>query len=204
MVGDDMFATEGDSANVGRQGTATRENGRVGGLAALATDAAGGDVSVDVLRRLRERVDRNVRLVDRMRADPLAPEPPGLPELIDTARRMRHDAETLMLFAGVDAGARPGAPVRLAALLDEAVDATDEPMRVDVRSGPSATVEPSAATELLHVVAEVVDHVTAIHPGGGSRCRAARTRPAASSSRSERRAPPATTPAAGAAWPPPR
>ena len=166
MVGDDMFATEGDSANVGRQGTATRENGRVGGLASLAADAAGGDVSVDVLRRLRERVDRNVRLVDRMRADPLAPEPPGLPELIDTARRMRHDAETLMLLAGVDAGARPGSPVRLSALLDEAVDATDEPMRVDVRSGPSATVEPSAATELLHVVAEVVDHVTAIHPGG--------------------------------------
>ena len=118
-----------------------------------------------MLRRLRERVDRNVRLVDRMRADPLAPEPPGLPELIDTARRMRHDAETLLLLAGIDAGPRPGAPARLAALLDEAVDATDEPMRVDVRSGPNATVEPGAAIELLHVVSEVVDHVTAIHPG---------------------------------------
>ena len=118
-----------------------------------------------MLRRLRERVDRNVRLVDRMRADPLAPEPPGLPELIDTARRMRHDAETLMLLAGIDAGPRPGAPARLSALLDEAVDATDEPMRVDVRSGPNATVEPGAAIELLHVVSEVVDHVTAIHPG---------------------------------------
>ncbi len=170
MVGDDMFATEGDSANVGRQGTATRENGRVGRRAPVAADTAAGDpasgdVSVDVLWRLRERVDRNVRLVDRMRADPLAPEPPGLPELIDTARRMRHDAETLLLLAGVDTGARPGAPVRLSALLDEAVDATDEPMRVDVRSGPSATVEPAAATELLHVVAEAVDHVTAIHPG---------------------------------------
>ncbi len=134
------------------------DGGRDGGL-------SGGDVSADVLRRLRERVDRNVRLVDRMRADPLAPEPPGLPELIDTARRMRHDAETLLLLAGIDAGPRPGAPARLAALLDEAVDATDEPMRVDVRSGPNATVEPGAAIELLHVVSEVVDHVTAIHPG---------------------------------------
>ena len=129
------------------------------------TAGAGGDVSADVLRRLRERVDRNVRLVDRMRADPLAPEPPGLPELIDTARRMRHDAETLLLLAGIDPGPRPGAPARLSALLDEAVDATDEPMRVDVRSGPNATVEPGAAIELLHVVSEVVDHVTAIHPG---------------------------------------
>jgi hypothetical protein len=169
MVGDDMFATEGDSANVGRQSTATRENGRSGGLAPVVTDGGrggqGADVSADVLRRLRERVDRNVRLVDRMRADPLAPEPPGLPELIDTARRMRHDAETLLLLAGIDPGPRPGAPARLAALLDEAVDATDEPMRVDVRSGPNATVEPGAAIELLHVVSEVVDHVTAIHPG---------------------------------------
>lgn len=162
MVGDDMFATEGDSVNVGRQGTATRENGRASGLAPAAAD----DVTVDVLRRLRDRVDRNVRLVDRMRADPLAPEPPGLPELIDTARRLRHDAETLLLLAGIEADARPGAPMRLSTLLDEAVDATEEPMRVDVRSGPSATVEPTAASELLHVVAEVVDHVTAIHPGG--------------------------------------
>ncbi|MBA3908027.1 MAG: hypothetical protein H0X35_15315, partial [Pseudonocardiales bacterium] len=151
-----MFATEGDSVNVGRQGTATRENGRGG--------SAADDVTVDVLRRLQDRVDRNVRLIDRMRADPLAPEPPGLPELIDTARRLRHDAETLLLLAGIDADVRPGA-LRLSALLDEAVDATEEPMRVDVRSGPRATVEPSAATELLHVVAEVVDYITAIHPG---------------------------------------
>ena len=174
MVGDDMFATEGDSANVGRQSTATRENGRGGapgggpgdGLRDGPRDGPrDGDVSADVLRRLRERVDRNVRLVDRMRADPLAPEPPGLPELIETARRMRHDAETLLLLAGIDAGPRPGAPARLSALLDEAVDATDEPMRVDVRSGPNATVEPGAAIELLHIVSEVVDHVTAIHPG---------------------------------------
>ena len=70
-----------------------------------------------------------------------------------------------MLLAGIDAGPRPGAPARLSALLDEAVDATDEPMRVDVRTGPNATVEPGAAIELLHVVSEVVDHVTAIHPG---------------------------------------
>ncbi len=161
MVGDEMFATEGDSVNVGRQGTATRENGRASGLAPVATD----DVTVDVLRRLRERVDRNVRLIDRMRADPLAPEPPGLPELIDTARRLRHDAETLLLLAGIAADARPGAPMRLSALLDEAVDATEEPMRVDVRVGPNATVEPTAAVDLLHVVSEVVDHVTAIHPG---------------------------------------
>ena len=167
MVGDDMFATEGDSANVGRQRTATRENGRSSGPAPVGADGGqGGEVSADVLRRLRERVDRNVRLVDRMRADPLAPEPPGLPELIDTARRMRHDAETLLLLAGIDPGPRPGAPARLSALLDEAVDATDEPMRVDVRTGPNATVEPGAAIELLHVVSEVVDHVTAIHPGG--------------------------------------
>ena len=38
-------------------------------------------------------------------------------------------------------------------------------MRVDVRTGPNATVEPGAAIELLHIVSEVVDHVTAIHPG---------------------------------------
>ena len=43
------------------------------------------------------------------------------PELIDTARRLRHDAETLLLLAGIDADVRPGSPMRLSALLDEAV-----------------------------------------------------------------------------------
>ena len=37
MVGDDMFATEGGSGNVGRQGTATRANGRGGTSGALST-----------------------------------------------------------------------------------------------------------------------------------------------------------------------
>ena len=57
MVGDDMFATEGDSANVGRQSTATRENGRSGPVPVPADGRrVGGDVSADVLRRLRGRL----------------------------------------------------------------------------------------------------------------------------------------------------
>src|ERR1700749_704967 len=145
MVGDDMFATEGNSANVGRQSTTTRENGRSGPVPVPADGRrVGGDGSADGLRWVAGGVDRNGRLVDGMRGDRLAPEPPGLPELIDTARRMRHDAETLLLLAGIDADARPGAPMGLSARLDEAVDATEEPMRVDVRVGPNATVEPTA------------------------------------------------------------
>src|SRR3954465_15649888 len=66
MVGDDMFATEGDSANVGRQSTATRENGRGGGPAGGLNDGPReAEVSADVLRRLRERVETNVRLGGR-------------------------------------------------------------------------------------------------------------------------------------------
>ena len=147
-----MFANEGDPG-AARPGTITRDAGRRNGgphpgppQGSIPPPPDGLEATVPVLRRLHERVERNVRLLDRMRSDPLSPEPPGLPDLIDTARRLRHDTASLLMLAGEDTGPRGGGFRTLAAVLDEAVDATAEPMRVDVRSGPSASIEPGAAT----------------------------------------------------------
>jgi hypothetical protein len=164
MVGDDMFATEGDSANVGRQGTATRENGRVGRRPPVAADTAAGDpasgdVSVDVLWRLRERVDRNVRLVDRCGPTP-RPRTAGPSELMTPPGAY---GTTPALLPGVDTGRAGAGPALRAARQGGRRDRRMR-LRVDVRSGPSAA-SAAAATGLLHVVAEAVDHVTAIHPG---------------------------------------
>lgn len=154
---DRTFAAGGDPVDLGRRRSTTVDDGRLPSVEAV-------DPSGVVTQRLAARLDRVARLLDRMRHDPLGAPPPGLPELLDVARRARRDAGSLLLLAGVPE--RPAAARPLAAVLDEAVDATEEPMRVDVRSGPEATVAPEAAVELLHLVAELVDHVAAVHPGG--------------------------------------
>lgn len=123
------------------------------------------DAAADVVRRLQARVDRHRWLLGRMQSDPLQPEPAGLTELLDTVLRMRRDTESLLLLHGQDPGVRATGVRRLSDVLGAAAAASEEPRRVEVRSVPEATVTPAAATELLHVLAEVVDHVTAVYPG---------------------------------------
>lgn len=123
------------------------------------------DAHAGVTHRLQTRLDRQLWLLERLQGDPLQTEPAELPELIDLARRMRRDSESLLLLAGRDPGVREAAPQELETLLFAAATAAEEPRRVEIAPGPTASVVAGAATELLHVVAEVLDHATAVFPG---------------------------------------
>ncbi len=177
-----MFASGGDSVHVGRRGSPSGQapsgqapsgqpsswedrwnRGPDTGPREIPADV---DATAGVVRRLQARVDRHRWLLARMQSDPLQPEPAGLPELLETVARMRRDTESLLMLHGQDPGVPPGGPARrLVDVLAAAAAAAEEPRRVDVRSVPAADVTPAAATELLHVLAEVVDHVTAVYPG---------------------------------------
>jgi hypothetical protein len=157
-----MFASESDSVNVGRQGS-TRWPDRWDGVAPQRP--SGYEAAADVARRLRARLDRQLWLLDRMRTEQLYPEPAGLPDLVEASRRMQRDTESLLLLCGQEPGSRDNAPRRLSDLLSDAASAAEEPHRVDVRHAPAATVSAGAATELLHVLAELVEDVTVVYPG---------------------------------------
>jgi hypothetical protein len=129
------------------------------------TDATGEDATVGVARRLQARLDRQLWLLERLQAEQLYSEPPGLHELRDTARQMRRDSERLLLLCGAEPGARDTGPRRLGELLAEAAAAAEEPRRVDVRPGPAALVAGPAAVDLLHVIGELIDHVSMVYPG---------------------------------------
>ena len=173
-MGDRIFASGGDSVHVGRREPPSGSSGQPSswedrwnrgpdtGPREIPADA---DATAGIVRRLQARVDRHRWLLDRMQSDPLQPEPAGLPELLDTVARMRRDTESLLMLHGQDPGVPPGGARRLSDVLAAAAAAAEEPRRVDVRSVPAAGVAPAAATELLHVLAEVVDHVTAVYPG---------------------------------------
>ncbi|MDN5857723.1 MAG: hypothetical protein L0H84_03795 [Pseudonocardia sp.] len=124
------------------------------------------EVLAGVVHRLQARLDRQLWLLDRMQGDPLQPEPAQLPELIEIARRIRSDSERLLLLGGRDPGVRDDAPQGLRTLLDAAAAAASEPRRVEVRPAPFAAVAAGAATELRHVLAELLDHTTAVYPAG--------------------------------------
>jgi len=123
------------------------------------------DAQAGVARRLQARLDRQLWLLERLQGDPLQTDPAELPELIDLARRMRRDSESLLLLAGRDPGVRQDAPQDLENVLLAAATAAEEPRRVEVGATPAASVVPGAATELLHVLAELLDHATAVYPG---------------------------------------
>jgi hypothetical protein len=78
---------------------------------------------------------------------------------------MRRDTESMLLLCGHEPGVRTPGPRPLADVVADAAAAAEEPRRVEVRPGPAALVSPAAAVEFLHVLAELVDHVTAVYPG---------------------------------------
>ena len=120
----------------------------------------------DLARRLQDRVDGQEALLDRI-AD-LAQRPDErarVSELRDTTHRMRRDSEALLLLCGADPGVHRGSAHGVPAVLGDAVALADEPSRVAVRSAPSGTLVGSAAVELRHLVAELVDEAATASPG---------------------------------------
>jgi len=152
-----MFASGGDPVQGGRAGPGRvpyRDNGSVYPSPEVA--------AMGVARRLQARLDRHLWLLDQ-----LSPEPPQLRELKETARRMRRDADSIVLLSGDEPGGQSGGPRRLADVLDEAAAAAEETWRILVRPAAAATIDAGASVEFVHVLAESLDHVTAAYPDAG-------------------------------------
>jgi hypothetical protein len=120
----------------------------------------------DLARRLQDRVDGQEALLDRVAVlAQLADDRARIAELRDITRRLRRDSEALLLLCGADPGVHRGAPHTVPTVLGDAVALVDEPSRVSVARAPSATLAGSAAVELRHLVAELVDEAAAASPG---------------------------------------
>jgi hypothetical protein len=138
--------------------------GRPTGAGALG-DPDDEQAVVDLVRRLQDRVDGQETLLDRV-ADLARPdERARVSELRDAARRLRRDSEALLLLCGADPGVHRGAAHTVPSVLGDAVALVDEPSRVALRAVPGATLAASAAVELRHLVAELVDEAAAASPG---------------------------------------
>jgi hypothetical protein len=168
-IGDDpwaQFATPSSSSSYPSSGyssdypSSANGHGESGGL-------DGDDRALaDVARRLYDRIDAHETQLNR--AADLAQwsdDRARLAEVREAARRLRRDSETLLLLSGADPGVRSGIPDTVSVVLGDAVAVVEEPAHVSLRSTPSATLTAGAATELRHLVAELIDEATAASPG---------------------------------------
>lgn len=125
----------------------------------------------DVFLRLSGRnqglLERQQQLIDEARNQAADPElVRRLSQLDGLATRMRRHSENLLVLAGgtVRRGADAATPVL--DVLSAAVAETEDDQRVTVGSSPAAMVIGPVATDLIHLIAELLDNAVSATPRG--------------------------------------
>ncbi|MGH3433288.1 MAG: sensor histidine kinase, partial [Thermocrispum sp.] len=136
----------------------------------LAAEQAGmhsaySGVFVNLSRRSQSLVQRQLQLIERLErdeedADQLA----ILFQLDHLATRMRRNNENLMMLSGSESGRRSGRPVSTADVLRAAVSEIEQYQRVVVQSPPTTKVVGHAASDLMRLIAELLDNATSFSP----------------------------------------
>ncbi|HVV10162.1 nitrate- and nitrite sensing domain-containing protein [Amycolatopsis sp.] len=119
-------------------------------------------VFINLSRRSQSLVQRQLQLIERLErdeedADQLA----TLFQLDHLATRMRRNNENLMVLSGAEPGRRSGQPVSTADVLRAAVSEIEQYQRVQVQTPPTARIVGYGASDLMRLVAELLDNATA-------------------------------------------
>ncbi len=117
------------------------------------------DLSVNLARRNQSLLQRQLDVIGE--AAPAGSERERLATLHRLALRMRRDAASQLVLAGVD-GHRPGTPsAGLAVIAHEAAAQVEHSARVDIIGVPDdVTVAGRAVTDLTHLLAELIENAT--------------------------------------------
>lgn len=122
-------------------------------------------VFVNLSRRSQSLVQRQLQLIERLErdeedADRLA----MLFQLDHLATRMRRNNENLMMLSGAEIGRRSGRPVSTADVLRAAVSEIEQYQRVVVQTPPTTKIVGHAASDVMRLLAELLDNATAFSP----------------------------------------
>ncbi|MGH3830908.1 MAG: nitrate- and nitrite sensing domain-containing protein [Pseudonocardiaceae bacterium] len=123
------------------------------------------DIFVNLSRRTQGLVERQLKLIDRLESGEQDPHQlDNLFQLDHLATRMRRNSENLLVLAGTDAAGRSGRPVRLVDVLRAAVSEVEQYQRLVLQQPPAVLVLGSAASDLVHLLAELLDNATQFSP----------------------------------------
>lgn len=127
------------------------------------------DVSLSLSGRNQALLHEQLRLIDEMRWRASDSELGGrLDQLGHLVARMRRHSESLLVLAGGTVRRCAGGPIAVLDVLRDAVSETEDEARVIVRPAPAATVTGPVATDLTHLIAELLDNAVSVTPHGAS------------------------------------
>ncbi|HEX3258793.1 MAG TPA: nitrate- and nitrite sensing domain-containing protein, partial [Pseudonocardia sp.] len=120
---------------------------------------------INLSRRSQALVERQLQLIEALESNEQdADQLSNLFQLDHLATRMRRNSENLLVLAGTDFAKRNMAPVPVVDVLRAAVSEVEQYQRVVVQAPPAASIAGRAGSDLVHLLAELLDNATAFSP----------------------------------------
>jgi hypothetical protein len=126
-----------------------------------------GDMFLNLARRSQSLIDRQLELIDdleRTEPDPDALE--NLFKLDHLATRMRRNAEDLIVLSGAEPARRWSQPVPLVEVVRAALAEVEDYNRVELLSIDDIGVAGQAVSDVVHLLAELIENATSFSPPG--------------------------------------
>lgn len=123
------------------------------------------DSFVNLGRRNQNLLDRQLRSISDMESG--EPDPDSLEKLFTLdhlATRMRRNAESLLILAGMEAHRQWSAPVPLIDVFRGALGEVEDYQRVEISRLDEVSVQGSTAVDLTHLMAELVENALNFSP----------------------------------------
>lgn len=118
-------------------------------------------IFVNLSRRSQTLVERQLSLIDRLEQDEQDPDQlASLFELDHLATRMRRNSESLLVLSGSGLSRQLSRPVPAAEVVGAAVSEVEQYARIEVLSAPDIAVQGRAVSDLVHLIAELLDNAT--------------------------------------------
>jgi signal transduction histidine kinase len=134
--------------------------------AAAASDSGGGadqrvEVFVNLARRMQSLVHREIQLLDDLEGQVEDPDLlKGLFTVDHLATRMRRQSESLAVLGGAVSRRQWSRPVTMHEVLRAAVAEVEQYSRVKVVPPVEGTLQGNAVTDVIHLVAELIENAT--------------------------------------------
>ncbi len=123
------------------------------------------EIFVNLSLRTQSLVQSQLKMIDVMEADELDPDQLGrLFKLDHLATRMRRNSENLLVLAGAGLRRSTSQPVSVTDLVRAAVSEIEQYNRITLAPAPDAVVIGSAVSDIVHLLAELLDNATSYSP----------------------------------------
>ena len=112
-------------------------------------------------RRSQALAERQLKLIEQLESNEQDPDQlSNLFQLDSLATRMRRNSENLLVLSGTDLSKRNTQPVPVVDVLRAAVSEVERYQRVVVQSPPEVMIAGRATSDIVHLLAELIDNAT--------------------------------------------